>query len=258
MVIFLSERINKDNFILKLIKALGIISFIAAAWFIFLVVIMRIEPIHAKYDQYLVILDDFENKVFALDNKWLIIIVIFLLYLLRSLSMMYPYTILYIISAMVFPPVQSFIINMCGMAMTFAFRYYTGIEMGEGYWNRVLKRYPMLNSVFEVEGRQSPFVLFTLRIVPFFPINTVSQLYGTFEYPFAKYMLLSVCAMAPRLISYSFIGNNVYDPLSKSFFIPLTVLLIFTGCSLFFLRAVLRLTFMTKKNKTQERKDTDE
>lgn len=259
MVIFLTERIDRNKFILKLMKVLGIVSFIAAAWLLLIVFLMQIETFRVKYDQYLVILEDFENKVYALQNKWFIIIVIFLLYLLRSLSMMYPYTILYIISAMVFPPVQSFLINMIGMTFTFAFRYYTGIQMGEGYLNRVLKRYPMINSVFEVEGRKSPLVLFALRIVPFFPINTLSQLYGTIEYPFGKYMLLSVLAMLPRLIPYSFIGNNVYDPLSSKFFVPLTVLLVFTGCSLFFLRAVLGLTFRSKTSKTtKERTDTDE
>lgn len=234
-------------------KALGVICFIAAAWFILIVVLMHTDAFRLKYDAYLVMLEDFENKVAALQNKWLIIIVIFLLYLLRSLSMMYPFTILYIISAMVFPPVQSFVINMLGMAFTFAFRYYTGQEMGEGYLNKVLSRYHVINRVMEEEGRGSPFVLFALRLVPFFPINTVSQLYGTIEYSFGKYMLLSVVAIAPRLISFSFIGNNVYDPLSSSFFVPLTVLLVFTGCSLFFLRAVLSLTYKRKFRK--KRKD---
>lgn len=254
MVIFLTEKIDKSKFILKLLKVLGVVCFVAAAWFILIVILMHNDKFIAKYDQYLIILQDFENKVYALQDKWLIIIVIFLLYLLRSLSMMYPYNVLYIISAMVFPPVWSFIINLSGMAFTFAFRYYTGIQMGEGYLNNILKRYPMINSVFEVEGRGSPFVLFALRVVPFFPINTLSQLYGTIEYPFGKYMLLSVIAMIPRLISYSFIGNSVYDPLSSSFFVPLTVLLIFTGCSMFFLRAVLGLTFRSKIKHLKERK----
>ena len=38
-----------------------------------------------------------EDEVAALGNRWLIIIVIFLLYLLRSLSAIYPFTILFII-----------------------------------------------------------------------------------------------------------------------------------------------------------------
>lgn len=232
-------------------KVLGIVSFAAAGCLITIVILMNIDSVHQKYEQYLIILEDFENKVAALDNRWLIIIVIFLLYLLRSLSMMYPYTVLYIISAMVFRPVWSFVINMTGMAFTFAFRYYTGIQMGEGYLNRVLARYPSINAAFESEGRGSPYILFALRLVPFFPINTVSQLYGTIEYPFGVYMALSVIAMAPRLISYSFIGNSVYDPLSSAFFVPLTVLLIFTGGSLFFLRAVLGHTFRQKSKKRE-------
>ena len=239
----MTEKLNREKFILKLLKILGVACFIGAACFIGIVVLMHVDSFRVKYGEYLVVLEELENKVAALDNRWLIIIVIFLLYLLRSLSVVYPYTIVYIISAMVFEPPVSFAINLLGMALTFAVRYFTGIQMGEGYLNKILKRYPTINSAFEAEGRGSPLVLFALRIVPFFPMNTVSQLYGTFEYPFVQYMLLSVGAMVPRLVSFSFIGNNVYDPLSSSFFVPLTVLFIFSGFAMFFLRAVMGLTF---------------
>lgn len=254
-MIFLRERTNREKFILRLLRFMGIVSFIAAAVLITIVFLLQIDSVQAKYEQYLLILQDFEYKVAALQNKWLIMIVIFLLYLLRSLSMMYPYTIIYIIAAMVFPPMQSFAINITGMAFTYAFRYYTGIEMGEGYLNKVLQRFPSINSAFEEDGRGNPIVLLALRLVPFFPLNTISQLYGTFEYPFMRYMLISLAATVPRLISYSFIGNNVYDPLSVQFFVPLIVLLIFTGISLFFLRGVIGLTSkFAKKEKTSERK----
>ena len=238
----MSEKSNRERILLKLWRFGGVSCFIAAAVFIVIGVAMRFESVYDRYSQYLVALVELENKVAALQTRWLIIIVIFLLYLLRSLSMIYPYTIVYIISAMVFPPVESFIINMLGMAMTFALRYYTGIVMGEGYWNKVLKRHPTVNSVFETRGKGSPLLLFALRLVPFCPLNTLSHLYGTFEYPFLQYMLLSCIAITPRMITYSFIGYSVYDPLSSNFIIPMTVLLIFSGCASFFLLGVTGLT----------------
>ena len=246
------DRSNRERFILKLFKASGIACFIAAAAFIVIGVLLRFDSVYDHYSQYLVALEQLEQKVAALQTRWLIIIVIFLLYLLRSLSAIYPYTIVFIISAMVFSPVDSFIINTLGMALTFAVRYYTGMEMGEGYWNKVLKRHPTLNSLFEANGRGNPVVLFALRLVPFFPLNTLSHLYGTIEFPFWQYMLLSTVAVMPRLISYSFIGKNVYDPLSSSFIIPLIVLLIFSGGALFFARTVLAVTFrVSRRGKKQ-------
>ncbi len=246
------EKSDRERFILKLFKASGIACFIAAAAFIVIGVLLRFDSVYNRYSQYLVALEQLEQKVAALQTRWLIIIVIFLLYLLRSLSAIYPYTIVFIISAMVFSPVDSFIIHTLGMALPFADRYYTGMEMGEGYWNKVLKRHPTLNSLFEASGRGNPVVLFALRLVPFFPLNTLSHLYGTIEFPFWQYMLLSTVAVMPRLISYSFIGKNVYDPLSSSFIIPLIALLIFSGSALFFARTVLAVTLrVSRRGKKQ-------
>lgn len=253
----MTDRFDRERVIPKFLKAMGIICFIGAAVLAVLFNVMRVESVQARYEEYLVFLSDFETSVAALANKWLIMIVIFLLFILRSLSAVIPYAVIYIISAMVFPPRQSFLINLIGMAFTAAFRYYTGIQMGEGYLNKVLKKNPIISRIFEVDGRGNPIVLFALRIVPLFPYNTVSQLYGTFEYPFLKYMIISVVSLFPRLISYSFIGNNVYDPLSTAFYLPLILLLIITGLSFFFLRTIMLVTYKYthkpgKENKPDE------
>ena len=253
----MAERFNRDRAIPKFLKAMGIISFIGAAVLAVLFNVMRVSTVQAKYEEYLIFLRDFEASVAALENKWLIIIVIFLLYILRSLSAVIPYAVIYITSSMVFPPRQSFLINLIGMAFTAAFRYYTGIQMGEGYLNKVLKKNPIISRIFEVDGRGNPIVLFALRVVPLFPYNTVSQLYGTFEYPFVKYMIISVVSLFPRIISYSFIGNNVYDPLSTAFYLPLILLLIITGMSFFFLRTVMLVTYKYT-HKPGKEKQTDE
>lgn len=250
------DKINRERALPKLLKGLGIASFIGAFALAVIFAVMQFPSVQAKYEQYLVILSDFENTVAALDNKWLIIIVILLLYVLRSLSAVVPYAVIYITSAMVFRPTVSFMLNFVGMAFTAAFRYYTGIQMGEGYLNHVLNRNPIIARIFEVDGKMNPIVLIALRIVPIFPYNTISQLYGTFEYPFVKYMIISMVTLLPRLISYSFIGNNVYDPFSTAFYMPLIVLLLITGGSFFFLRAVIM--FKYQYNQNRKGSETDE
>lgn len=252
------SKANREAFILKLMTVLGIGSFITAAVLLTLVFILQIDKVRARYDQYLVMLQNFQGEVTSLNNPWLIVIVIFLLYLLRSLTAIYPYPILYICTAMVFSPVNSFIINMAGMLFTVAFRYFTGVQMGEGMWNAILKKYPTTSALFEVDGKGNPLVLFTLRFVPVVPCNTVSHLYGSFEYPFVKYLLISMGAMAPRLISYSFIGKNVYDPLSVTFFVPLTLLFVLTGVSFFLLRGMLAISFRSARKAREKREHTDE
>ena len=105
----------------------------------------------------------------------------------------------------------------------------------------------------DIPGQALNGLLFALRLVPFCPLNTFSHLYGTFEYPFAQYMLLSSAAMAPRLLTYSFIGYSVYDPLSSSFIIPMVVLLVLSGCASFFLLGVTGLTYKVNRRSRKKR-----
>ena len=253
------KKRDKKTSLIRLFRVLGVASFIAAAALLVIVIVMQIDKVQVRYQQYLDILREFENVVAALGNRWLIIIVIFLLYILRSLTPIYPYPALYIITAMVFPARYALLIDGAGMAFTFAFRYYTGIQMGEGWMNKALHRHPAINTAFTTEGKSDPWVLFALRYVPIFPLNTVSQLYGAFEYPFWKYFIISMVAYVPKLISYTYIGNNVYDPLSGRFYIPLIALLVLSGTSFFLMQAILGLTFkFSKKNKEAKQKGSEE
>lgn len=234
----------------KLLSFFGITSFVLAATLIILMIIMNIEKVRIRYEQYLVVFEDLENKVASLNNKWLILIVIILLFILRANSWIYPLTIVYFSSALVFTPTHSFIINMGGTLMIAAFRYYTGMQMGEGMWNKIIRRHPTLNGIFEARGKHNPYTLFVLRFVPFIPFNTVSHVYGSFDFPFWKFMLITLIARAPQLLTYSFIGNNVYDPLSTKFYLPIAFLLVLTGISLFTLRGII--SFIPKKVNTKD------
>lgn len=253
------EKKDNTRHTIRLFKLLGTVCFIAAAACLAVVIIMQIDSVQEKYQQYLDIIKNFENEVAALGNHWLIIIVIFLLYILRSMTPIYPYAALYIITGMIFKPGWALIIDAFGMAFTIAFRYYTGIEMGEGWMNKLLKRNPAVNTAFTTEGKSDPWVLFAMRFVPIFPFNTVSHLYGAFEYPFVKYFLISMGAILPKLISYSFIGNNVYDPLSGRFYIPLIFLFVLSGISFFVMQGVLglstRFSHIGKRKNRKENKN---
>lgn len=247
MVIYVAKKVRKERTISKILLGSAIFSFCIAAVLIVILCLLQIDSVKEKYNEYLFILQDFELRVAALRSKWLILIVIFLLFLLRSLSMMYPYPMIFIITAMVFPPYQSFFINLAGMAFTFAFRYYTGYEMGEGTINFALKKYPTIMSAMEEDGKGNPLILLALRMVPSLPINTISHFYGSLEYSFSKYMIISTAAYIPKLVSYSFIGDNVYDPFSPGFFVPMIVLLVFTGICLLILRAFLDIAKKVRK-----------
>ena len=72
----------------------------------------------------------------------------------------------------------------------------------------------------------SAVVLFFLRLFPCIPINSVSQLYGTSDIGYWKYLIVSLLGFSYKLFSYTIIGRNVYDPMSASFLVPFILLFI--------------------------------
>ena len=83
---------------------------------------------------------------------------------------------------------------------------------------------------------------FFLRLFPCIPINSVSQLYGTSDIGYWKYLVVSLLGFSYKLFSYTIIGRNVYDPLSAKFMLPFVFLFLFSGFVLLGLNGVLGLT----------------
>lgn len=97
----------------------------------------------------------------------------------------------------------------------------------------------------EKSGGVNMWMLLALRLVPGFPISGVSKVYGSMKFPYWKFILLSSVGFAPKLISYTFIGTNVYDPLSPAFLVPIITLLIISGISLL---SINLIWFFVEKN----------
>ena len=88
----------------------------------------------------------------------------------------------------------------------------------------------------------SAVVLFFLRLFPCIPINSVSQLYGTSEIGYWKYLIVSLLGFSYKLFSYTIIGRSVYDPMSASFLLPFILLFVLSGLVLLAFNGVLSLS----------------
>lgn len=238
----------------RITKAYGITLLVVAAVLLIISFLMHLEPVQVKYAQWLTYLDDFEYQIATLENKGTILVVLFLLFLVRCLIAFYPLSVILVISGVVFNSWGAFFINMGGMALGIAIRYYTGKEMGEGYTLRLLRKYPIFDAILEKNGLSNAVLLFLFRLFPGVPPNSVSQIYGSLQFPFKKYMLISLAGIAPRILTYSFIGKSVTDPLSPSFLAPIIVLLTLSGISLLGFHAIIALAVHTQEIITAKKK----
>ncbi len=206
-----------------------ILCIVLVVWFF----VSDINILEEKYWQYIDWLQNIENRVAAIENKWLIILVIELLYFILTAFPVFPISILCVASAMVFNFPESLIINFSGLAILFSVRYSTGMSAGGGSAQWIVRRNRTVRKLVEDEGQGNPWVLAVIRLLPFMPINPVSHLYGAMDFPFFKFMLISLAGFLPKLLSYIIIGNNFANIFSPEFTLPLIMLTLAMG--IFFL-----------------------
>ena len=207
--------------------AVSLVLFVAVGFF-------KLPHIQQWYEQYEHIIIQFQERIINIDNKiWIVLIVMLLFWLKAFIPFpIYPASFLLIIISIVFNLYMSLIINFAGLSILFCTKYFWGKKFGCGLTRKVLTKYDKVWNIIEHEGNGNPWLLTLFRAIPAFPINSVSCLYGSMQFSFKKYTLLSLTGFMPKLISYTIIGRNVFDPLSSAFIVPIALLFLFSGLSM--------------------------
>jgi uncharacterized membrane protein YdjX (TVP38/TMEM64 family) len=177
-------------------------------------------------------LNEFEMTVASLPNKWLVLVAVLALFCLKVFVPI-PIPTICLISGIVFPSQASFIINVIGVSLLLTIKFFWGKRFGPGAVSKLYKKNEAVTSVLESkQGRGNPWLLFGLRIVPYAPLNMVSQIYGSMNCEYDLFMIISLLGFLPKLLSYTLIGQNVFNPFSLAFILPIVILLMLSGVSL--------------------------
>lgn len=230
----------------KTLNILGCVMLVLAIALFVLAHLMQAKGIAEHYQALLTKLSEFEMAVASIPNKWMVIAAILLLFLLKSVIPL-PITMLCVIPGMVFPTGYAVAINISGFLILLTTKYYWGKHLGGGAVTKIFSRYDNVKRMLESNGKGSAWLLLAFRLVPSFPINSVSQLYGAMGSEFYKYLWISLLGLMPKVISYSVIGRNVYDPFSMAFLLPIILLLLISGVST--LGVNIFLNIYSKRNK---------
>lgn len=229
-------------------RALNISAFVCFALSVVLLImlqLLKIESIAEWYSRLTEILMDFEKTIENLDNRWIIILVIELNFLAKSVIPWVPISCICVISGVVFHWPIALVINISGLIMLFTVRYLWGKHLGGGNAEKILAKYKKAYAFIDLNRYGSPLMLFGFRFIPCLPINSISQLYGSLEFSFAKYLIISLVGFSYKLFSYTIIGRNVYDPLSAKFIVPSIMLFFISGIVLLMINGVIHATGAT-------------
>lgn len=194
-----------------------------------LLALMQIEELSLWYETWQKQLLLLEERVIAIENRWLIVGAVMALFTLKSFFPPITIPAICFISGMVLPWYFALIVNILGMALLMTIRYLWGRQFGGGRAIRLLRKNDIIRRIFEKKGTGNPYTLFIFRLIPCFPVNSISRLYGAMKFDFRKYIVISLLGFMFKLLSYTIIGQNVYNPLSPSFLLPMIILFALSG-----------------------------
>ncbi|MEG1835275.1 MAG: VTT domain-containing protein [Oscillospiraceae bacterium] len=236
----------------RLLNILACASLIIGIALLVLTFLMKTEAVAEHYAELLEKLAHFEQTVASIPNKGLLIIVIMLIYLMKTIIPI-PISAVCVIAGMVFPTTYAVAINIAGFIILITIKYVWGKHLGGGAVHKILVNNETVKTLMNGNSKGVGWLLFVFRLVPSFPVNTISQLYGAMDCEIYNYIWISVLGFLPKIISYSIIGRNVYDPFSFAFMLPIVILLMISGISMLGVNIFLDI-YNKNKNKENNKK----
>lgn len=226
-----------------------------------LLISLRDKELWRPYEEMLNGLAQLEDYIASLDKVWQFIGAIVLLFAIKSFIPIYPTSTVCFLTGIVLPMYVAVPVNMLGFAVLLAIRYFSGKQFGAGNAWKIISKWDRLRRIIQKDGKGNSALLIALRLVPGVPINSISSIYGSFDFGFWKFLLYSMVGFLPRLLSFTFVGRNVFDPLSPGFLVPLMLIFFISGISALSINGVwltVEKTVSYAKNKKKKKGNENE
>lgn len=196
-----------------------------------LLISLQFEGLWRWYTQIKHSLAQLEQFILHIDISWLFALAILLLFAVKSVIPIYPTSTVCFLTGAVLPMYFAIPVNIVGFAVLLTVRYYWGSRFGAGNAWKIISKTDALRRLIQKDGKGNSALLVALRLIPGIPVNSISGIYGSFDFGYIRFIVFSIIGFMPRLISYTFVGRNIFDPLSAGFLVPLMLILFFTGLS---------------------------
>lgn len=149
--------------------------------------------------------------------------VILLLYSLKSLTVFFPIIALQIGVGLIFSPMLGVLVNFLGAFCEALVPYLLARKAGIGKdtTEKMMKRYPKIESFVQKHAQNQFFLSFFLRILGILPVDVVSALLGMLKFSFPKYMSGSLLGMLPSILFTTLLGASIMNPWSAEFWVSM-------------------------------------
>lgn len=131
------------------------------------------------------------------------------LYWLKSLSVVFPLTALFVAVGAIYPFGAACVINIIGLAICYTTPYLVGRFSGGKFVEEVLVKYPKAESLAVRSQRNNFLSAYVTRAIIFIPGDVVSMLHGALRMPFRSYLLGSLIGTLPQMLVQTYLGANI-------------------------------------------------
>ena len=216
----------------------GIILILLSLAVFVLLLSLEHEELWRWYAQIKHSLAELEQVILHIDIAWLFALVILMLFAVKSVIPIYPTSTVCFLTGAVLPMYFAVPVNIIGFVVLLTIRYFWGKRFGAGNAWKIISKTDTVRKLIQQDGKGNSALLVALRLVPGMPVNSISGIYGSFDFGYPKFIIFSIVGFLPRLISYTFVGRNIFDPLSGSFLVPVMLILFFSGISAIFINGI--------------------
>lgn len=228
----------------RIMNVAGIALFVAAIVLSTLLFLLQYEDLWLWYKVYREELLEIEEHIESLGISVKFVIAMLIMFTIRSFVPFLAISAVCVLTGAVLPSYWAILVNMIGITIMMTIKYFWGRFRGSGNAWRLVTKNEKVKGILESSGPANKWLLVVLRLVPMFSVNGVSKVYGSIKFNFWEFLLLSLVGYFPKLISYTIIGRNVYNPLSPKFLIPIIFMLLLSSFSLLSINAIW--TFVAK------------
>lgn len=235
-------------------NAAGFALLISAAAVSVVVYLLRYDQLWLWYKVYQEKLLEAEQFIQSLGISWKFVLAMLIVFLVRTFIPFLSVSAICVLTGVVLPSYWALIVNFLGIIIMMSIKYFEGMKFGSGNAWKIISKNERARKIIESSGKVNKALLFALRLIPGFPLGSVSRIYGSLRFPYWQFILLSAAGFAPKLLSYTFMGTNVFDPLSSAFLVSLMIALTISGASLL---CVNLIWLLVEKSVSSSKKNKD-
>ena len=166
------------------------------------------------------------------DNLFIAALVLIILYAIKSVTIIFPIIILEVATGHLFSPLPAIIINTIGIMVGYIISYWIGNFSGNNAIDKLLNKYPVVESFMEKQNDNSTFLCFFLRTLCILPGDVVSMYLGAVKTPFFRYLLASALGSFPSTVLATLFGASITEPDSPMFWISIVLMGVYSCISL--------------------------